>query len=59
MDRGGIKVAFHLALFVRALIGSIIGSWIRYKINVRKLRGIIAILAIIAGIWCITKTFVF
>lgn len=57
--RGGIEIAFPLALCMGALIGGIIGPWITYKINTRKLRSIIAILAIIAGIWCTTKTFVF
>ena len=56
--RGGIEIAFPLALCVGALIGGIIGPWITCKRNASKFRGVIAVLAIIARIWCIAKALI-
>lgn len=58
MLRGGIEIAFPLALCSGAAFGAIIGPWITYKIKSDKLRGVVGILAIISGIWCVTKLFV-
>lgn len=58
MLRGGIETAFPLALCLGAAFGAIIGPWITYKMKSDKLRGVVGILAIISGIWCITKLFI-
>ncbi len=58
MLRGGIGIAFPLALCAGAAFGAIIGPWITYKLKSDKLRSVVGILAIITGIWCMTKLFV-
>lgn len=56
--RGSIEIAFPLALCFGAAIGAAIGPWITYKVKSDKLRSFVAVLAIISGIWCITKLFI-
>ncbi len=55
--RGGIETAFPLTMCLGAAFGAIIGPWITYKLKSDRLRGIVGILAIISGIWCVVKLF--
>ena len=53
--KGGIEIAFPLALCIGSALGAVIGFWITYKMKSNKLRSSVGILVIVSGVWRIVK----